>query len=257
MRAKKSLGQNFLINKIIIDKICNSFDIKSDDLILEIGPGQGALTKTLISKEVNYIGIELDKRMEPILNKYLNNNSMIIYEDVLKVDLINVIKNKSYSNLHIVGNLPYYITTPIIYKILQNNINFNTMTIMVQKEVGERILSKPNNKDYGYLSVLLNSYYNITKVTNVSKSSFIPKPKVDSMVIQFMPINKINYDKKYDDFLKTIFKQKRKTLKNNLGLEEFNKIEVLLQKNDFNNFVRAEELDIKFIKEIYILLQKT
>ncbi len=254
MRPKKNLGQNFLIDKNIINKINESFEVNSNDLILEIGPGKGYLTEYLLKKEGFYIGIELDRRMESILSKFINIKTTFIYEDFLKVNLDNILNKYKYDNLHIVGNLPYYITTPIISKILKNNTKFTTMTIMVQKEVGERFLAKPKTKAYGYYTVLLQNHFNITKVTDVSNTSFKPIPQVNSTVLQFTLKDNINYDGNFDKFIKLMFQNKRKTLKNNLKDYDFNKIKDTLLENNLNENVRAEELNIDIIKEIYSIV---
>lgn len=219
---------------------------------MEIGPGKGYLTEHLIKKDVFYLGVEIDIRMSPILNKFISKKTTFLYEDFLNIDLNKILSNYNYDNLHVVGNLPYYITTKIITKIMKEGLKFETMTIMVQKEVGARFLASPRTKNYGYYTVLLANYYDIKKIVDVSKNSFKPTPKVDSVVLQFRKINDdSSFDDNYDKFLKKIFQNKRKTLKNNLSKEEFEKITKILIKHNLNLNVRAEETPSFIIKELY------
>ena len=246
---KKSLGQNFLKDKNIINKIVNSIESNKNDLIIEIGPGAGALTKELIKKESDIICFEIDKRLENTLNEIKSNNLKIIFEDFLNIDLSRYIDPK-YTRMFFVGNLPYYITTAIINKIVKES-NPYSITIMIQKEVALRFMARSNTKEYSSLSVFLQYNFDITKVCDVSKNSFIPVPKVDSMVIKLIK-NKKNGVKNEEAFYKLIedsFKQKRKNLRNNLKNYDLEKINKIL--NTFNKDLtfRAEQLTInEFIK---------
>ena len=246
---KKSLGQNFLIDKNIINKISESVDSNKDDLIIEIGPGAGALTKELIKKESDVICFEIDKRLESILNKINSNKINIYYDDFLKIDLKKYI-NKKYKRLFFVGNLPYYITTAIINKII-NESNPYEIIIMIQKEVAERFMAKPCSREYGSISVFLQYNFDIKKVCDVSKNCFNPVPKVDSMVIKLIK-NKKEIAKNEDYFFKLVrdsFKQKRKNLRNNLKNYDLEKINEILKENNKDITKRAEELTIdEFIK---------
>lgn len=249
MNAKKSLGQNFLIDENIIKTIINTIDSKKDDLIIEIGPGKGALTKYLVNKS-NVLCYEIDKDMTSYLDKYDVN---VIYKDFLNTNIKEDIKDIKYNNLYIIGNLPYYITTPIIEHIIDSNLNIKSITIMVQKEVADRFMAKPKTKDYGYMSVLLQYYFDIVKVTNVTKNSFRPIPKVDSTVLKLLPkqIDESFDIEGYKKFLKNIFKYKRKTIKNNLSTNEYNKAIEVLSKYNIDINIRAEALDGKILMEIY------
>ena len=253
MKAKKSLGQNFLIDNNIINKIAEEISAFSNDLILEIGPGRGALTAKLIKKDSFYLAFEIDHDLTNILQKYESEKAKIIYADILKVDLNEYLKDLTYDRLFIVGNLPYYITTPIIEKIIQSDLKITKMVIMVQKEVAERFMAQPKSKDYGYFTLYLRYFFNIKKVCAVSKNSFWPIPKVESMVISLEAReNKPNVDiLKYQEFLKTCFAQKRKTLKNNLKSYNWSKINEILKQNNYSENVRAEELSEDIFLQIF------
>ena len=242
---KKSLGQNFLKDENIIKKIASSILPQKDDLIIEIGPGSGALTKELVKNNCDIICFEIDKRLETILNKIEADNLKIVFEDFLKIKLKDYIDNK-YKNIYFVGNLPYYITTAIINKIVDES-NPKEITIMIQKEVAERFMAKPNSREYNSLSVFLQYNFDIEKVCNVSKNCFEPTPKVDSMVIKLKSKEKKEYVKNEKIFYKLIkdsFKQKRKNLKNNLKNYPLDIIEKVLKENNKDLTKRAEELEI-------------
>ena len=244
---KKSLGQNFLKDKNIIDKISNSINTKKDDLIIEIGPGAGALTSKLINKGCDVICFEIDERLEELLNKIKKDNLKIVFDDFLKVDLNKYINNDKYKRLFFVGNLPYYITTAIINKIV-NESNPYEITIMIQKEVAERYMSKPKNKKYGSISVFLQYNFEIEKICDVSKNCFEPKPKVDSMVIKLKRKNrniKPNNEEIFYKLIRDSFKQKRKTLRNNLKNYDLKLIEETLNKYDKDLNSRAEEISVE------------
>ncbi len=255
MKAKKKLGQNFLIDNFVINKIGESINASIDDLIIEIGPGKGALTKVLKKKESNLVCIELDKDLIPILKTLEDNKTTIINEDILKVDLNSIINKYTYNKLFIVGNLPYYITTPIIKHIIDSNIDADELLFMVQNEVADRFTSKPGNKEYGSITLYLKYYFNIDKLFIVNRSSFNPVPKVESAIIRFTKrLNKPDIDTcKYFKLISDSFKYKRKTLKNNLSNYNFSIIENILNTNGYPSNVRAEDLDedmfIRILKE--------
>lgn len=252
MKAKKSLGQNFLVDNNIIEKMIGEITSDSNDLIVEIGPGRGALTKKLKEKGSFLVAYEVDKDLESILSKLEDDKTKIIWQDFLKSNIKEDIKNINYNNLFIVGNLPYYITTPIIEHIIDSNINFEKLVIMVQKEVADRFLANPKTRDYGYISVLLQYYFDIKRVCNVSKYSFNPVPKVESTVLSFVEKERADIDiEKYKEFLKLAFRQKRKTLKNNLSDYNWETIKEILDKYDLKENVRAEELNEKIFIDIF------
>lgn len=245
--AKKSLGQNFLHDKNIIEKIVTSSSITDKDLIIEIGPGKGALTKELKRYNSEIICYEIDERMRPILGELENNRVSIIYGDFLKRDIKKDLEHKTYENLYVIGNLPYYITTPIIEKVIDSGIYLTAMTIMVQKEVADRFTANPKSKQYNSLTIYLNYYFDIEKVCLVKNTCFNPIPKVDSAVVKFTK-KKTTYDVKNEEyFFKLVndsFKFKRKTLKNNLNGYNWNIIKEVLFEKNFSESVRAEEIDI-------------
>ena len=249
---KKSLGQNFLQDETILQLIANSITTNNNDLIIEIGPGKGALTKYLINKNSYLICYEIDTRLTPILNNFLNSKTKIIYEDFLKSNIIEDIKDINYENLYIIANIPYYITTPIIKHII-NLPKLKSMTLLVQKEVAERFSAKPNTKDYGSITVYLNYYFDIKYISDVKNTCFNPIPKVDSAIIKFDRIaNKYNL-KNEDLFFKLIndsFKMKRKTLKNNLKDYNWSIINNILKKNNLDENTRAEQIPIEVFIEI-------
>ena len=253
MKAKKSLGQNFLIDNNIIEKIIGEITSDSNDLIVEIGPGMGALTKKLKEKGSFLIAYEVDRDLENILSEFEDDRTKIIWQDFLECNIKEDIKDIKYNKLFIVGNLPYYITTPIIEHIIDSNINFDALVIMVQKEVADRFLANLKTKDYGYISVLLQYYFDIKRVCNVSRYSFNPVPKVESTVLSFRA-KKIRADvdiEKYKEFLKIAFRQKRKTLKNNLSNYDWEKAKLVLDKYNLSESVRAEEINGDIFIELF------
>ena len=253
MKAKKSLGQNFLIDTNVISKIVTEVLACNDDLIIEIGPGQGALTKELKKYNANLMCYEVDRDLSNILSKLENNKTKVIWQDFLKSNIKEDIKNIKYNKLFIVGNLPYYITTPIIEHIMDSDISFDKLIIMVQREVADRFLAKSHSKEYGYITVVLNYYFDISKVTDVSKYAFKPVPKVESTVLRLIPKDNredIDFDK-YKEFLKNCFSQKRKTLKNNLKGYNWELVSEILHKHNLSESVRAEEISGEILIEIF------
>ena len=243
---KKSLGQNFLKDNNIIKEISNSIIPNPDDLIIEIGPGDGALTKELITKKCEVICFEIDKRLESSLNRLKTKNLKIVFEDFLKIKISDYIDYKKYNRLFFVGNLPYYITTAIINKIVGETSPYEII-IMIQKEVAERYMSSPKSKKYGSISVFLQYNFDIEKICNVSKNCFEPIPKVDSMVIRLKKKdrkNKPNNENLFYKIIKDAFKQKRKTIKNNLYNYDLTVIDNVLKKYNKSINSRAEELTV-------------
>lgn len=250
-RFKKKFGQNFLQDKNILTKIANSINPNQNDLIIEIGPGSGNLTKELQKHNCNILCYEIDKSLEERLDLIKNDKTIIIYQDFMESNIEQDISNIKYNNLFIVANIPYYITTPIIEKITFSNIKPKNLVLMMQKEVGERLTAKPNSKDYGYITVLLNYFYNIELLFNVNKNCFYPVPKVDSVVVKFTPKDKKQIDiNKFDRFIKNAFQFKRKNLRNNLKLYELSKIETILNKYGYNLNNRAEDLPLEVFIDI-------
>lgn len=245
---KKSLGQNFLIDKNIINKIAESINVNNDDLIIEIGPGSGALTQELVKKGCKVICFEIDERLKDKLSLIKSDNLTIIFNDFLTINLNDY--TKDYKRLFFVGNLPYYITTAIINKIVSES-NPYEITIMIQKEVADRFSAKPNSKEYGSLSVFLQYNFDIIKICNVSKNCFEPVPKVDSTVLKLIKNKKYNVknEQKFYKLIKDSFKQKRKNLRNNLKSYDYEKINSILKTFDKDLNKRAEQITIEeFVK---------
>ena len=226
IKANKSLGQNFLIDEFVINNIIESAQIGKEDLVIEIGPGLGTLTKYLLEKDKKVICIELDKKMITILEDRfsLYNNLQIINNDVLKVDLNSMIleekRKTQIKNVKIVANLPYYITTPIIMKLLESKLDIQSITVMIQKEVADRLIAKPGDKQTGAITYTVYYYCEGEKVLEVPHTSFIPEPEVTSEVIK-LNIRKEPIIKNIDEItlfkiIKAAFMQRRKTLLNSL-----------------------------------------
>ena len=244
---KKGLGQNFLKDKSIIDKIVGAVDAEPNSLVIEIGSGAGALSVELVNKFDRVLMYEIDTRLKDILNDKLNNycNYEIIFDDFLNRDVTNDISKYEYDNLYLVANLPYYITSPIILKIIKDKLPINEMVIMIQKEVADRFNASPGSRDYGQITVLLNYFFEITKVCSVSKNCFVPKPKVDSSVIRLKKKDSLLLLKDFNYFEKLVrdsFRFKRKTIKNNLNDYDLDIINKVLSKYGFNINSRSEEL---------------
>lgn len=252
---KKKYGQNFLKDKRIIDSIIYKADVDKDTLVIEVGPGAGALTVPLAEKAGRVISFEIDESLKDILSSKLNeyNNVEVIYGDFLKSDVNSVLKRYDFSKKIMVSNLPYYITTPIIMKFIDDNIDVSKLVIMVQKEVALRFSASVNSKEYNSLTVFLNYYYDIKKLVNVPRTVFVPVPNVDSVVIELKKKENKLYVKNEEVFFKLVrdsFKFKRKTLKNNLRDYDLDKIEKILMESGLSLQVRAEALSLEMFVKI-------
>lgn len=253
-KLSKSLGQNFLTDKNIIDKIVDSPDICEDDLVMEIGPGIGVITAEAAQRAGKVIAVEIDKNLIPILGDTLGefDNVEVINQDVLKTDINEIIEKNGYKTAKIIGNLPYYITTPIIMYLLEGGVHAESITIMMQKEVADRIKAKPGGKTYGAISVAVQYYCDVETVTNVPKEVFVPAPKVDSTVLKLnirkeKPVE-LTDEKLFFRCIKAGFGQRRKTLLNSLtGLGDVTKDEIrqCLEKLGIEEKRRAETLSIE------------
>ena len=225
---QKKFGQNFLIDTHVLDKICAESGLKENDLAIEIGPGIGALTQYLANAAKAVVAIEIDKNLLPILDETLADykNTSIINADFLKIDLENLIdecrqKYGEFENIRIVANLPYYITTPIIMNVLESHTYIDSITVMIQKEVADRMQAAPGSKDYGALSLAVQYYSNPYVVAFVPPNCFIPRPKVGSSVIRLdiykdKPIKTVD-EKLMFQIIRAGFNQRRKTLVNSLA----------------------------------------
>lgn len=259
IQANKSLGQNFLIDDCVIEKIIESSNIEKEDLIIEIGPGLGVLTERLLKKSNNVVVIELDKKMIEILqNRFcLNRNLEIINNDVLKVDLEKLIKNKkeqtNINKVKIVANLPYYISTPIIMKLLENRLEISEIIVMVQKEVAQRLGAETGTREAGAITYAVEYYAQATPIIDVPKESFIPSPKVESQVIKLEvrqnPKIEVEDEKLLFNIIQKSFMQRRKTLSNalinNRILDSKEEVEKMFKTLGIPSNVRGEKLTLE------------
>lgn len=264
--ANKNLGQNFLIDDEAVAGIVEAANVSKDDLIIEIGPGLGTLTKELLDRAGKVICIELDKRMIEILNDRFSmyDNFKVLNDDVLKVDLKTLIANEKIKNTKIVANLPYYITTPIIMKLLEERLDIETITVMIQKEVADRLVTKPGTGDTGAITYTIHYYTEPKRVIEVPNTAFIPVPKVNSTVINLNILKKprvtVKDEAKLFEVIKTAFMQKRKTLVNALansskfGSKE--QIEKILQTLEIDNKIRPEKLTLEEFTQIAEAINK-
>ncbi|KUK73674.1 MAG: Ribosomal RNA small subunit methyltransferase A [Clostridiales bacterium 38_11] len=250
----KGLGQNFLIDGDVIDNICNAAEINKDDNVLEIGPGIGTLTQHLCEKAKKVVSIEIDRQLEAIHHETLPyNNLTLIYDDFMKVDLIKLFNDHFLKEkVKVVANIPYYITTPIVMRLLEERLPLNSITVMVQKEVANRFSSLPGSKDYGSITVVIR-YFADTKLAFIVPSIvFIPQPKVDSAVIVMKlhehPPVQLDDENLFFKLVKGAFGQRRKTLVNSVSgtVPEIKKDELLaiITKLGFNPAIRGEKLSI-------------
>ena len=249
-KAKKSLGQNFLIDNTVIDRIVASVDVKNDEKILEIGPGKGYLTKYLKKFNTDLLCFEIDNDTKPYLEVLKDDKTNIVFQDFLTVDLNNYYTKED--KIHVIANIPYYITTPIIEHIIKSNLNILDMTLMVQLDVANRLTSKPKSSEYGYISVYLNYYFDLETLFEVDKTCFNPVPKVDSAIIRLKKKD-IKYQVNEEIFFKLIkdaFQFKRKNIRNNLKNYDLYKIQEVLLKHNLDITCRAEELPIEIFIEI-------
>ena len=270
IKANKSLGQNFLIDDTVINDIANGAQISDEDLVIEIGPGLGSMTAVLLEKAKKVICIELDRKMIEILNDRFiaYNNIEIINADVLKIDLNELIKKEKaeneIKNVKIVANLPYYITTPIIMKLLEDNLDINSITVMIQKEVADRLIEVPGGKNTGAITYTVYYYCEAEKIREVENTSFIPMPEVTSEVITLKlrekPAVEVENKKVFFNIIKSAYMQRRKTLLNSLvntgvfkNKEEGKEI---LNKLNLREDIRAENLTIEDFARISNLFCK-
>ena len=270
IRANKSLGQNFLINENVVSSIVECSNITKEDLVIEIGPGLGTLTKELLENAGKVVCIELDTKMLKILNDRfaLYKNLEILNEDVLKVDLHTLIKEqKEKENLKqakIVANLPYYITTPIIMKLLEEELDLESITVMIQKEVADRIIAIPGKKNTGAITYSVYYYAETEAILEVPKDSFIPAPEVNSTIIKLdvlkTPSVKVENEELMFKIIKSAFMQKRKTLLNSLTNSNLfgnkDEIEKILQEFNIDLKIRGEKLTLAEYAQIADYLNK-
>ncbi len=256
----KSLGQNFLVDGNIVRKICEEGNITKEDNVLEIGPGIGTLTEELSLRAKKVVAIEIDRGLLPILDNTLKNysNIEIVQGDVLEVDLKRIIEEKfDTGDIKVVANLPYYITTPIIGRLIEEELEFHSIIVMVQKEVADRIIATPGSKDFSSLSVFVQYYTEPEIILKVPKTVFMPRPKVDSAVLKLkLKKEKIDLENRelFFKVVKAAFSQRRKTLVNSLNSKELGvdkkEIREILKKTNIDPKKRAEDLSVEDFAKI-------
>ncbi|MCF0128836.1 MAG: 16S rRNA (adenine(1518)-N(6)/adenine(1519)-N(6))-dimethyltransferase RsmA [Pseudobutyrivibrio sp.] len=262
---KKQYGQNFLIDGNILDKIIEAAEITKDDFVLEIGPGIGTMTQRLCEEAREVVAVEIDKTLLPVLEDTLSayKNVTVINQDILKVDINKLAKEKNGGKpIKVVANLPYYITTPIIMELFESHVPLYSITIMVQKEVADRMQEGPGSKEYGALSLAVQYYSNPSVVCVVPPSCFMPQPKVASSVINLKCHDKppVECDEKLlFTLIRASFNQRRKTLQNGLSNgTHFSKEEILnaIEEAGFSPTIRGEALSLEDFAKLANLLSK-
>lgn len=255
IKTKKNFGQNFLTDENTLNSIVSKSNVNNEDYVLEIGCGIGALTQLLCEKVKYVYAFEIDLTLRDYLNANVDyENLTIFFKDFLKVNLNEYLPNKSYK---VVANLPYYITTPILFKIIESELNFDELYVMMQKEVGTRLRACPGSKEYNALSIMLQISYEISELMSVSRNVFVPPPNVDSVVMKFVRHNKYEIDNMqfFSKFVHDCFQFKRKNLRNNLKKYDLLLVEELFAKVDLTLQDRAEQISIEkfvFIANEYI-----
>ena len=263
LQLAKSLGQNFITDRNVLDKIIEGAGIGSGDMVLEIGPGIGVLTAELAENAAFVTAVEIDARLIPVLEETLAeySNIQIVNQDILKTDIGRIIDENREAGrftgkVHVIGNLPYYITTPIVMKLLEDRVPADSITVMMQKEVADRISAAPGSRTYGAISVAVQYFCRVSRVTDVPKEAFVPRPKVESAVLNLEPIeNKETELKDEKMFLRCVkagFAQRRKTLLNSLasagGLDK-ERVRRILAAAGIDPGRRAETLSVEeFVK---------
>ena len=265
-RAKKRFGQNFLTDDAILEEITGACGVTKEDTVLEIGPGKGALTVRLAREAGRVLAVEIDTDMKPLLEQALSGttNVSVLWQDILKTDLVKLRETENAGRpFRVVANLPYYISTPVIMKLLQDDVPPVSCTVMVQKELARRMAAAPGNKDYGELSVVVQYYARPETICDVPPSAFSPQPKVDSCVLNLVPLDTPPVAPRDRDFFfrvaKESFAHRRKTLVNSLstcGDPRLTKDRIAdaLQKKDLPADVRAERLTLAQFSDLSDLL---
>ena len=255
VKFKKKFGQNFLRRHAVVERIADICPLTFQDLVIEVGPGGAILTQELAKRSGWVLAYEIDEDLKEELYKKLNgySNVKILFQDFLTSSILNDISSFSYQHLYFVSNVPYYITTPIMMKIIDSGLDFEKICMMVQKEVGERFSALPGNRNYGSISVFLSYFYNIKKEFSVSRKEFVPEPNVDSVVISFTKKNELLPLKDTELFFHLVrdsFQFKRKNIKNNLKKYDLEIVLSVLQKYGYDLTVRAEQLSVEIFVEL-------
>ncbi len=261
VKFKKKLGQNFLKNNNVVKRIVDVSGVDENSLVIEVGPGGAIMTRELAMKAKNVLAYEIDQDLSDELFKRLEgfDNVNVLFQDFLDSDLSGDVSNYEYDKLFFVSNVPYYITTPIILKLIKSGLKFNKIVMMVQKEVGDRFSTGPGSREYGSITVLLNYFYDIRKEFFVSKKEFVPEPKVDSLIVSFtekenkLPLKDFNF---FEKILHDSFQYKRKNIRNNLKSYDLKIVEKVLSDYNYDLTVRAEELDLEIFVSLANALYK-
>lgn len=255
--TKKNYGQNFIIEPRVVEKIAQAAICDPGELVFEIGPGIGALTQFLCQRANRVIALEIDERLPEILGREIEGNLEVILQDILETDIDELIREKRQEGQKVVfaSNLPYYITTPILFKLFEAKEPIERITVMMQKEVGQRFLAREKDSDYNALSVITHYRCDVKKVMDVSRHVFSPKPNVDSIVIQFTFHHRysLENEEQFFEMVKACFKQRRKTIYNNLNeyLKDKEKTEAVLGKADIALNTRAQQLSLDDFIRLY------
>lgn len=252
LRAKKSFGQNFITDPTVVAKIA-SLSQCEESAVIEIGPGIGALTEQLSLRAKKVVAFEIDDRLPEVLAYSLSevNNVEIRHQDFLQVDLVPEVDKlkQEYGKVVLSANLPYYITTPLLFKIFESKCDISTITVMMQKEVGDRMAARVSTKDYNALSIIVQFYYDVKTIMKVPRTVFNPKPNVDSSVVQFCKkkeVAKVPDERQFIELVKACFKQRRKTIFNNLRdyLNDKELAQALLNESQISPQSRAEDCTV-------------
>ena len=264
MSAKKKFGQNFLINDNVLEGIVDAAGVSKDDCVLEIGPGIGTLTQYLAEAAGKVVAVEIDKTLIPVLADTLSeyDNVTVINEDVLKVDIEAIVNEYNGGRpIKVVANLPYYITTPIIMKLFESGVPIESVTVMVQKEVADRMVMGPGSKDYGSLSLAVAFYANAQNIMDVPPSCFIPQPGVGSAVV-YLKRHEVKDEKYMFEIIRTAFNQRRKTLSNSLSNNPSlhvtrDQVQQALEKMGIDEKARGEVLELSQFALLSDILQSS
>ncbi len=255
VKFKKKFGQNFLKDVSIVKKIVDVAGICGNSLVIEVGPGGAIMTRELANVATNVLAYEIDTDLQEELDKRIKeyDNINLLFQDFLMSDLANDVSKYMYDNLYFVSNVPYYITTPIIMKLISSGLHFKKIVMMVQKEVGERFSTACGSREYGSISVLLQYYFNVKREFLVPRTEFVPVPNVDSVIISFSEkedrLSVCNFDF-FEHFVQDCFQFKRKNLRNNLKKYNLNTVSRVLEKYGKDLSSRAEALDVEIFVEL-------
>lgn len=255
VKFKKKFGQNFLRDVNVVKHIVSCANIEPNSLVIEVGPGGAIMTRELAKVANNVVAYEIDTDLkEELFSRLVGlDNVDVIFCDFLQADISSDLKSYNYDNLYFVSNVPYYITTPILMKLINSKLRFNKIVMMVQKEVGDRFSTTPGNREYGSITVLLNYYFKVKKEFNVSRNNFVPVPNVDSVIVSFSEReDKLDLND-FDKFQKLVtdsFQYKRKNLRNNLKNYNLDAISHILDKYGYDLNVRAEQLSVEVFVDI-------